>query len=213
MKETFILRTEWYESIKELSDIEQANILKNLFEYHMGNTENITTSTLQVKLIWKLIEPNLKRNITAYDKRSETSALNGALGGRPPKNEKPNKPNRKPNKPIKSLSVSDIVSDTDIVSDIENDIKYLFEDFWSVYPIKVGKQKCITKFQSLTESEKLEIKTTLPKFIKYKPFEKYTHPNPETYLNQKRWQDEIPEIKQIVKKQSLTEQHPELNQW
>ena len=60
-------------------------------------------------------------------------------------------------------------------------------------------------FQSATEKEREQIKLTLSKFLSYKPFEFYTHPNPETYLNQKRWQDVIPEnvIKVEPKKQKV----------
>ena len=43
----------------------------------------------------------------------------------------------------------------------------------------------------------------MPNFIKYKPFESYTHPNPETYLNQERWNDEI-EIKTEKKQYTLS---------
>jgi hypothetical protein len=82
-------------------------------------------------LVWKLIEQNLKRNIDAYDKRSETSAANGRKGGRKKvgysetptasddseKKEPNTNLNQEPNKPIEpieSLSVFDSVSVSDI---------------------------------------------------------------------------------------------------
>ena len=68
-----------------------------------------------------------------------------------------------------------------------------FDSFWEMYPHKVAKQKCETKYKNITEKEREQIKLTLPKFLSYKPFDSYTHPNPEAYLNQKRWQDVIPE--------------------
>lgn len=126
MKDTFIIRTEWYASISKLNTREQAIIFKNLFEYHSGKPENVDLSTLSLQLVWSLIEPNLKRNIENYDRRCETSAQNGKLGGRP-KLEKPNKPNNKPNKPIETLndsdSDSDCVSDTDTESELKKDKK------------------------------------------------------------------------------------------
>jgi hypothetical protein len=42
---------------------------------------------------------------------------------------------------------------------------------------------------------------TLPNFIKNKPFESYQHPNPETYFNQKRWEDEIVKTENNTKKE------------
>lgn len=80
-KETFIIRTEWYEAISELEPSDQATILRNLFAYHIG--EDVTLDTFGVKLVWKLIEPTLSRNIESYDKRRETAIDNGRLGGRP----------------------------------------------------------------------------------------------------------------------------------
>jgi len=124
MKETFIIRTEWYEAISELSLSDQGTIFKMLFEYHIDETKiNLNNlNNLSVKLVWKLIEPNLKRNINQYDNRCKTSAQNGKLGGRPPKMEKPKNNLNNLNKPL-----SDIVSDTDsvLVSDTvsENDIE------------------------------------------------------------------------------------------
>lgn len=100
MKETFIIRTEWFEAIAELEDPDQAIILRNLFNFHNGNDNLINLNNLNVKLVWKLIEPNLLRNIDSYDRRRETSADNGKKGGRPPKEE--NKPNNNLNKPIET---------------------------------------------------------------------------------------------------------------
>lgn len=126
MKDTFIVRTEWWNSISQLEKEERAEIIRLLFLYHLeepnfnlNNLENL--NNLSVKLVWGLIEPNLKRNITAYnDKRSFTSKENGKLGGRPSKSKNKEEPN-KPNKPNVTLSVSDSVSVS--VSDSDSDIK------------------------------------------------------------------------------------------
>ena len=85
MKETFIIRTEWMEAIFELDPIDQATIFRNLFIFHSGNDEPIILNNLSTKLVWKLIEPNLIRNIDSYDKRRFTSSENGLNGGRPEK--------------------------------------------------------------------------------------------------------------------------------
>lgn len=80
-KETFIIRTEWYEAIAELDSNDQATILRNLFSYHLN--EDITLDTFGVKIVWKLIEPTLSRNIDAYGKKVEINRENGSMGGRP----------------------------------------------------------------------------------------------------------------------------------
>jgi len=68
-----------------------------------------------------------------------------------------------------------------------------FETFWNLYDKKVGdKKRCEKKWTKLKDSDREEIIKTLPAFkshIKDKQFQPY----PETYLNQRRWEDEITE--------------------
>ncbi len=118
MKDTFIIRTEWYEAISELEPVDQATILRNLFAYHIG--QDVVLDTFGVRIVWKLIVGTLERNIETYDRRRETSAENGKKGGAPRKNvEKPinnlNKPiqtQEETQKPIQTLSDSVYVSDS-----------------------------------------------------------------------------------------------------
>ena len=76
---------------------------------------------------------------------------------------------------------------------------FSFEDFWNKYPNKIAKQDAKRKYNKLNETERAEIRDTLDVFLAHKPFATYTHPHPLTYLNQKRWQDEVkkPESKEI----------------
>lgn len=128
MKDTFIIRTEWYEAISELEPADQATILRNLFAYHIG--QDVVLDTFGVRIVWKLIEPTLSRNVESYDRRKETNVINGKKGGRPAKAEiNLNKTQINPNnqtvnkeetqKPIETLSdsvyVSDYVSDSECV--------------------------------------------------------------------------------------------------
>lgn len=72
---------------------------------------------------------------------------------------------------------------------------YSFKDFWSLYPKKVAMAKCEAKFARLAPTDKQKIKDTLPFYAKHKEFEGWNHPNPLTYLNGKRWNDEITTIR------------------
>jgi len=67
----------------------------------------------------------------------------------------------------------------------------LFDSFWLKYPVKVAKEKCLKKFLSLSDTDIEKIMATIDTFVSTKPFKDYRHPNPETYLNQKRWLDPI----------------------
>ena len=66
-----------------------------------------------------------------------------------------------------------------------------FNTFWSLYPVKSAKKDCFSKWQKLKDSDVEKILSTVRTFVSHKPFKDYTHPNPKTYLNQERWNDEI----------------------
>ena len=133
MKETFILRTEWSDAILEMEPLDQASIFQNLFHFHNGNEELIILNNLSVKLVWKMILPNLIRNAENYDRRCETSVENGKKGGRPKgaknadKNQTetyfnqkiPNGETTETKKPIESLNDYDYDIDYDNDNDID----------------------------------------------------------------------------------------------
>lgn len=74
--------------------------------------------------------------------------------------------------------------------EIENN-KYDFEYFWELYDKKVGsKEKIASKYNKLPIHDKASIFLHVPKYIQSQPDKKYRK-NPETYLNNKSWLDEI----------------------
>lgn len=151
-KETFILRTEWYESIQELDEKSKAELLDNLFLFHLNEETKINLNNLTVKLVWKLIEPNLKRNIESYDKRKSTSSENGKKGGRPPKYQpftESNKNLNNLNKPNESLSVSVSVSDIDnnVLLEKEPKDREQFSENSELEKLKIENENLIKKLE------------------------------------------------------------------
>lgn len=66
-----------------------------------------------------------------------------------------------------------------------------FENFWNIYNKKTGNKDIIfKKWLQLKKEEHDKIFATLPDYIKSTPDKKYRK-NPQTYLNQKSWLDEI----------------------
>jgi DNA-binding PadR family transcriptional regulator len=65
-----------------------------------------------------------------------------------------------------------------------------FEKFWNLYDKKVAKDKCFKKFMKLSQSDIELIFKNLPEYIESTPDIQYRK-NPETYLNNKSWNDEI----------------------
>jgi hypothetical protein len=68
---------------------------------------------------------------------------------------------------------------------------YPFDDFWDDYEKKVGdKDKLRGKWAKVCNRDRLLIKDYIPRYISAQPNKKYRK-NPETFLNQKSWNDEI----------------------
>lgn len=70
---------------------------------------------------------------------------------------------------------------------------FSFLDFWAVYPNKTSKADAEKRYNKLSETDREIIKKTINNFIENKPFKDYNHPMASTYINQKRWLDEVPE--------------------
>ena len=67
-----------------------------------------------------------------------------------------------------------------------------FEKFWEQYPRKEAKAKAENTFKKLTKKEKDAIFQSLPKHLKsWKTKDRSFIPMPTTWLNQKRWNDEV----------------------
>ena len=80
-----------------------------------------------------------------------------------------------------------------------------FEDFWNLYDKKVGlKEKIKKKWEKLTYGERLAAMEHIPKYIASQPCKCYRK-NPETYINNKSWNDEIIEYAKPGNKQLTAE--------
>ena len=77
-----------------------------------------------------------------------------------------------------------------------NTIDRNFDLFWSTYPKKVGKKNCQKIWKRLKVDEKEKIIKALPAHVncdKWQDDNGRFIPNPATWLNQGRWDDEINE--------------------
>jgi len=71
-----------------------------------------------------------------------------------------------------------------------NNINIPFEDFWNLYDKKVDRKKCEPKWLNLTDIERELCMKNLPAYIQ-STFDKKFRRDPETYLNNKSWENEI----------------------
>jgi hypothetical protein len=66
-----------------------------------------------------------------------------------------------------------------------------FDDFWEAYNKKVGsKENCKKKFNKLDQATREKIMNHIFIYVKATPDKKF-RANPETFFNQKRWENEI----------------------
>lgn len=116
---------------------------------------------------------------------SQKRALAGREGGLA-------KAKQKSGKPVAKLSNKEKIRED---KRREDKINIEFDIFWNLYDKKVGaKDKCLKKWNSLQDEEREKIIISLPEW-KAKITDKQFQPFPETYLNQKRWNDEVIKIK------------------
>jgi hypothetical protein len=74
-------------------------------------------------------------------------------------------------------------------SKINKSINIEFDVFWNLYDKKVSKQKVEQKWAKLKDIDRERIIETLPAFIAGIKDKQY-QPHPDTYLNNRRWEDE-----------------------
>lgn len=67
---------------------------------------------------------------------------------------------------------------------------YDFDDFWDLYDKKVCRVKCEKKWNRLPHQTRSLIMEKLPLYIESTPTKKWRK-NPETYLNNECWNDEV----------------------
>lgn len=190
-KKGVLIYADWHKKFDALSNEEAGKLIKHLF-YYINDLSPIAPDRM-TELLFIDIEQTLKRDLKKWEvsaeKRSESGRLGGLKSGESRSKSKQieaNRSNALNNEANEAVRVSVIGSV--IVKDIN---KKDFEIFWKLYPKKVDKAKSEKAFNNLSVDEIKKILDTVSDFAKFKPFESYSHPNPTTYLNGKRWEDEL----------------------
>lgn len=83
-----------------------------------------------------------------------------------------------------------------------------FEVFWEKYGKKVGRTPALKKWKRLKKADRTAILTSVDAFVQATPDVQY-RPHPLTYLNQRRWEDELPN----APKKKPTTQPSFVNTW
>jgi uncharacterized protein YdaU (DUF1376 family) len=125
-------------------------------------------------------QSRLKEEIEKRVNFTESRRNNGFKGGRPKASEKPS------GYPTPNLmeNVNENVNE-------DKNINIDFDYFWNDYDKKVGdKSRLKSKWNKLSDNDRNQIMNYLPLYIEAVP-DKQFRKNPETFLNNKSWLDEI----------------------
>ncbi len=191
-KKSFLLYIDYRQHLELLTDAERGKLLIALFDYEESGT--IPEFDGMARMAFSFIKAQMDRDNAKYDSICKRNHQNGAKGGRP---KEPNKPSglfgnpKKPKKPD-----TDTDNDTDITPIPPKGIDIRFSDFWKEYPKKVGKGAAERAFKKYKPDDTL-LAQMLKALSAQKHSEQWTKdggqyiPNPATYLNQRRWEDEI----------------------
>lgn len=144
MKKSFLLYCDLKHTIDKLPDETAGRLLKLILDYANGDFKEPTDLLLQV--VFEPIKQSLIRDLEKYDAKVIRNRENGSKGGRPSKEDNPQKPIGLINNPLKAEK-ADSDSDNDSVSDNGNERE--------IVKVKKDKEpKSINDFIKLMESEK-----------------------------------------------------------
>lgn len=183
---------------REYDDASIGAIIRAMLTYR-GNGERPQFEGPE-RFIWPAIQRDIDESIKAQEAAANACRENGKKGGRPPKassfggtneNQK-NQSGFFETKKSQGQGQGHSQGHIPPKSPSEGDA---FERFWSVYPRKVGKQSAKRAFEKV----KVPLETLVTAIERQKCSDQWTRdngqyiPHPTTWLNQGRWDDELPE--------------------
>ena len=130
-KKSFVIYCDLINTIDHLTTLEKGMLFEHLLDY--VNDKNPVLEDRVLLGTWKHIEQSLKRDLKKYEARANRSRENGALGGRPSKIKKPNKPTRLINNPSEPRKPDSVTVNDNIINNREADFKKSLQPFLGKY--------------------------------------------------------------------------------
>jgi hypothetical protein len=191
MRDTTIFYRSFYEAIKELDPKHQQQLYNGIFEYSLDFKEQNFTGVC--KTVWTLIKPQLDANLKRFENGSKPKLKQNEseIQAKPKRVKSKNEANNNNNN-----NNNDNNNEECVMSNNNKEITNRFIEFWNLYDKKVSKDKCEKIWAKLLEKDIEKIFETLPSFLAKITDKKY-QPHPTSYLNQKRWEDELQEQEPI----------------
>ena len=128
-KNSFVFYTEWKQYLDMLTSDEIKNLIFITCDYVEQNQKNLNKPNLSDRLlmVWLFIKNQLDKDKTKYDKRCETSKINGQKGGRPKKTKNLKEPKKADND--NEYDNDNIISDVIEEQEEDNLFSYVEKNF------------------------------------------------------------------------------------
>ena len=199
------------EAVEMLSDAEAGRLLKSLLRY--ANDEELIISGNE-RFVFGMLKAQIDRDTAGYQDYLDKQRVNGSKGGRP---KKPTETQQNPENPslfkkTQKTQNKDKDEDKDEDEDEDKDKKSAdalradrFEQFWAAYPRHTGKKAAQQAFKRLDPDEDL-LQSMLKAIAAWSKSQQWTKdggqfiPHPATWLNGRRWEDELPPAQQAAGK-------------
>lgn len=194
MKEWFKARNVWGAGILSLTDEEAGRFVKALWKYTMtGETVELSGAE---KSIMAIAMMTLTADEEAANALSATRAAAGSKGGL---QKVANLANATFTTPIVANDSNCLNKNKNknIEKEKEKEINNAFDRFWEAYPRKEAKQTAKKAFEKLNPDKAL-LQTMLEAIERFKGSAQWQEengrfiPHPATWINQRRWEDDLP---------------------
>lgn len=186
---------DWVEQMAALEDDERGRLFVAILEYARSGAPPEMSGREAI------LFPVFKAVVDRDAQKSDAMARNGATGGRASKanaskfkQTEANTSKAKPTNNIRHKTEDKEHKTEDDIPPKSPSAGEAFERFWSVYPRKVGKQSAKRAFEKV----KVPLETLVTAVERQKCSDQWTRdngqyiPHPTTWLNQGRWDDELP---------------------
>lgn len=203
-RKSFLMYYDYRQHLAILSDEDRGKLLMALLDYGENKTEpNLNGAAL---MAFSFIAGQMDRDAEKYERTVQKRREAGQKGGRPPKSEdKPNEDepdpekteqSEKQNKAEKANGLNNNQTEAEQPKEKQTDAQVeRFNEFWKQYPKKVGKAAAQKAWKQVKPDAALFERMMRAVGIAKKS-DQWTReggrfiPNPATWLNQGRWDDE-----------------------
>lgn len=185
------------EKTDELTDNEKGRLLLAMLRYAMTAQKPVLTGN--ERFLFSAFKSEIDRDIATYNAK----IANGNLGGRPAM-EKPNGTENnltEPNETEHNLNAKKKNKEQEVRNRVsketQNAREEMFEQFWVIYPRHTNKKAALQAFLRVNPDDAL-MQVILAAIEKQRQSAQWTKdggqfiPHPATWLNGRRWEDEMP---------------------